>query len=157
MGFVGLHHTTIHPLERIIMRYIAVCIAIALGFSTVSAKEVTTAKKTGKRAPEVTLTGYLVDLHCAKKLMEKSDVAIPAKQHERSCALMPECAASGYGVFVIVNKSATHASDVDLFKLDAAGNAKAKALLEKSTKKDDMLVTMHGKGTIAVEDITEMK
>ncbi len=139
------------------MRILGFCLALALVVSSASAKEAKTTKKAGGKAPEVTVTGYLVDVHCAKKLMEKNDVAIPAKQHERSCDLMPECTASGYGVFVVVNKSSTHASDVDFYKLDAAGNAKAKALLEKSTKKDDMLVTVHGKGTIAVSDITEMK
>lgn len=114
-------------------------------------------KNAKKKVPEVTLTGYLVDNHCAKKLMEKSDVAIPAKQHERSCSMMPECAASGYSIFVIVNKSATHASDVDRYTLNDAGNKMAKALLEKSSKKDDMIVTINGKGTIAVESMTEVK
>ena len=114
-------------------------------------------KEVKKKVPEVTITGYLVDDHCAKKLMEKNDVAIPAKQHERSCAMMPECSASGYGVFVIVNKSATHASDVDYYRLNDAGNKMAKAILEKSKKKDDILVTVNGKGTIAAETVTEVK
>jgi len=115
------------------------------------------AKEAKKKSPEVTVTGYLIDNHCAKKLMEKNDVAIPAKQHERSCAMMPECAASGYGVFVVVNKTATHASDVDYYRLDAAGNKMAKDILAKSGKKDDMLVTINGKGTIAAETVTEVK
>lgn len=113
--------------------------------------------KPAKKSPEVTVTGYLVDVHCAKNLMKKNDVAIPAKQHERSCDLMPECAASGYGVFVVVNKSATHASDVDWYPLDAKGNKMAKEILEKSTKKDDILVTVNGKSTINVESMTEVK
>ena len=135
------------------MRLLALTLIACIAVTAAHAKDT----KKAKHQPEVTLTGYLVDVHCAKKLMEKNDIALPAKQHERSCDLMPECAASGYGMFVVVNKTTTHASDVDFYKFDAEGNKKAKAMLEKSTKKDDMLVTVHGRGTVAVEDIEEMK
>ncbi|HET7152144.1 MAG TPA: hypothetical protein VFJ29_00105 [Candidatus Kapabacteria bacterium] len=107
--------------------------------------------------PNVALTGYLVDVHCAKKMMEKNDVAMQARQHERSCDLMDDCAASGYGIFVVVPKSTTHASDVDYYQLDAAGNKQAKAILESSTQKDNVLVTVNGRGMIKVESMVPVK
>jgi len=114
-------------------------------------------KKSSKKTPDVTITGYLVDNHCAKALMAKNDVAMPAKQHLRADDLAPEGVSSGYGVFVVVNKTATHASDVDFYRLNAAGNKAAKEMLEKSKKKDDILVTVTGKATIEVENISEAK
>jgi len=113
-------------------------------------------KKTGakKKSPQVTVTGYLVDLHCAKKMMEKDEVAIQAKQHTRSCCMEPECEASGYGVFVVVPRSTTHASDVDYYKLNAAGNKMVKAMLASSTAKDNLLVTVSGKSIINVDTIS---
>ncbi|HZV11813.1 MAG TPA: hypothetical protein VFA55_01255 [Candidatus Kapabacteria bacterium] len=121
---------------------------------------VTTGYSAGKKKsaakqknPDIVITGYLVDVHCAQKMMQKEDVAVQAKQHERSCDLMPECEASGYGVFTVVPKTTTHASDVDFYKLNAEGNKEAVALLQKLTQKDNVLVTVTGSGMVHVKSI----
>jgi hypothetical protein len=114
-------------------------------------------KSSKQKTAEVVVTGYLVDLHCAKKMMEKEDVAVPARQHERSCDMMPECAASGYGVFTVVPKTTTHASDVDFYRLDAAGNKRAKEILASMTQKDNVLVSIDAKGLLSVEKMEPVK
>ena len=134
------------------MKQLAIFLLVAfLATAAYSANKKSTPSKA--KNPQTILTGYLVDVHCAKKMMQKEDAAMPARQHERSCDMMPECEASGYGVFVVVNKTKTHSADVDFYKFDAAGNKLAKDFLANSTNKDNMLVTVSGKGTLAVEKI----
>jgi hypothetical protein len=71
-----------------------------------------------------------------------------AYTHTRNCALMPECARSGYGV-------ATH--DNRFLKFDAAGNRKAAEMLKAAKKEDDLEVEVTGEiqgDTIKVASIT---
>lgn len=49
--------------------------------------------------------------------------------------MMPNCKASGYGVFTLDNRYLT---------FDSAGNEKAEAALEKTDKKDDLKVEVSG-------------
>jgi type 1 fimbria pilin len=92
-----------------------------------------------KAAKEVTLTGALVDQHCAK-----ADMAT----HKRSCVTSDACLKSGLGVF----------ADGKFTKFDADGSAKAKDALEKSKKdagaKFKVTGTVTG-GKMSVKSITE--
>jgi hypothetical protein len=80
-----------------------------------------------------TLTGYLIDKACAADTIKKGEGA--AKGHDVGCALMDECAQSGFGVITADNK---------FIAFDAAGNKQAVAALKASTKKTDLRVTVTG-------------
>ena len=79
------------------------------------------------------IQGVLMDKMCSAKADKGGQSA--ATMHERSCALMPPCQKSGYGVFTADNKFLT---------FDEAGNAQAMKALQASTKKDDLKVTITG-------------
>ena len=70
----------------------------------------------------------LVDVNCSNKVKDNPDA------HPRSCAV--KCGGSGYGIWT---------ADGKYLKFDAAGNEKAKALLEASDKKDHLRVDVSGK------------
>jgi hypothetical protein len=93
----------------------------------------------------VKLQGVLLDKECSPKA-ETRLVSEPsphleggmlwAYTHTRSCALMPACQRSGYGVLTFeTNKYIT---------FDAAGNLKAIQLLRSATKADDLRVEVTG-------------
>jgi hypothetical protein len=137
------------------MKLFLVAIALIIGVATVA-----TAKDAKPKGTSTTLTGYLVDKKCATGMAKIDGGMAKARAHERACAMMPKCAKSGYGVIISVPKSATHASDVDYYKFDKAGDAKAAEVLAKSTRKDNMLVEVVGvadkkKLTVTVESIKE--
>ena len=85
-----------------------------------------------------TWTGTVVDVMCSLK-----DLA----GHTKECATSDYCASNGYGI----------ALDGDKFiKFDAEGNAKAKAALKATKKKDDLKTRVTGtleKGVIKVDTI----
>jgi hypothetical protein len=67
---------------------------------------------------------------------------------KKECALMEECVKGGYGIF----------ADGKWYPFDAKGNTLAKALFEKSAKKDHIKATVEGmkhEGKILVEKLTE--
>jgi hypothetical protein len=71
-----------------------------------------------------------------------------AGEHSKVCGLMDECVKSGYGIF----------SDGKWYPFDAKGNELAKALFEKTSKKDHIKVTIEGmkhEGKIMVDKLTE--
>src|SRR6516162_5600546 len=70
--------------------------------------------------------GVLMDKMCSMKAMKDGQSA--AAMHTKECALMPDCQKSGYGVFT---------ADGRYLKFDAAGDEKAAAALQKTTKKDN--------------------
>ncbi len=76
--------------------------------------------------------GILMDKMCSANAAK--DPSFAAK-HDRSCALMPACTKSGYGVFTKDNR---------FLSFDEAGNQKALAALKASKKKDDLQVTVDG-------------
>ena len=83
-----------------------------------------------------TWSGTLVDAHCSTK-----DVA----KHTKKCAM--GCKSGGYGIVL---------SDGKFVKFNEAGNTKAVAALEKTTKEADLKATVSGKlegETIAVDSI----
>ena len=78
--------------------------------------------------------GVLMDKMCSMKAMKDGQSA--AAMHTKECALMPDCQKSGYGVFT---------ADGRYLKFDAAGDEKAAAALQKTTKKDNLKVKVSGK------------
>ncbi len=99
---------------------------------------------------KVKLTGYIVDVMCAADHTKDSaeDAMKFASEHDRSCGLMEACVKSGYGIF----------ADGKWYPFDAKGSDLAKAIFEKTTKKDHIKVTVEGmkhEGKILVEKMTE--
>ena len=99
---------------------------------------------------KVKLIGYVVDVVCGADHTKDNpeDATKFGAEHTKECALMEECVKSGYGIF----------ADGKWYPFDAKGNTLAKALLEKTTKKDHIKVTVEGmkhEGKIIVEKLTE--
>ncbi len=97
-----------------------------------------------------TLTGYLVDKACSARLAKQSDPMAAAANHTRGCALMDNCATSGYGVF----------ADGKFYEFDENGNKQAKELLGKSSKQKGVKVRVEGtvhQSHLMVANITEVE
>jgi hypothetical protein len=99
---------------------------------------------------KVKLTGYVVDVKCAaERAKGKPEDAMKfAAEHTKKCALEEACVRSGYGIF----------ADGQWFPFDAKGSELAKALLQKTQKKDHIKVTVEGakhEGKIFVQNLTE--
>jgi len=99
---------------------------------------------------KVKLTGYVVDAKCAAEHAKgkPEEVMKFAAEHTKECALKEECVRSGYGIF----------ADGQWFPFDAKGNQLAKALFEKTQKKDHIKATVEGTkldGKILVHKLTE--
>ena len=99
---------------------------------------------------KVKLTGYVVDVMCFADHVKDSPEAATkaAAEHTKECALMGDCVKSGYGIY----------ADGKWYPFDAKGNELAKALFEKTAKKDHIKMTVEGMkhdGKILVEKITE--
>lgn len=89
--------------------------------------------------------GVLMDKMCSMSAAKEGQKF--AASHDTKCALSPDCAKSGYGVFTSDNK---------FLALDAAGNAKAAAALKATKKTDNLKVTVDGEvtgGTIKVASL----
>lgn len=100
----------------------------------------------------VKLSGYLVDVSCAADHVKDSapEATKFASEHTKDCALMDECIKSGYGIF----------SDGKWYPFDEKGNQLAKAIFDKTKKKDHIKATVEGNkhnDKILVEKITEEK
>jgi hypothetical protein len=68
----------------------------------------------------ITLKGTIIDNKCAEA--NKADLANFIKMHTKECALMPECAASGYALYT---------DEKILMKFDQESNAKVAEFLKK--------------------------
>lgn len=93
------------------------------------------------------LEGVLMDKMCSMKALSEGGEKA-ALMHTRSCALMPDCVKSGYGVITSGNK---------FIALDAEGNKKAEKALKASKKQDGIRVKVTGerKGEVfAVKALT---
>jgi len=119
--------------QAIILIALAVLVIAA---STVSAHE------------KVKLSGYVVDVMCfAEHAKDATGVAKKAAaEHTKDCALMEECVKSGYGIY----------ANGKWYPFDAKGNELAKAMFEKSKRKDNIKATVEGMnhdGKILVEKL----
>lgn len=95
-----------------------------------------------------TLSGYVTDQHCGGTIATKANMMEKAAGHTRDCALMEDCAASGYGIF----------SGGKYYKFDTKGSATAKALIEKSKRSKGLYFTAVGKlddGTLTLASLAE--
>jgi hypothetical protein len=99
---------------------------------------------------KVKLTGYVVDVVCfADQANGKPEEATKAAaEHTKDCALMADCIKGGYGIY----------AEGKWYPFDAKGNELAKALFEKTTRKDQIKMTVEGMkhdGQILVQTLTE--
>lgn len=97
----------------------------------------------------VSLTGNIVDKACSARHAKAADPMVAAAGHTKKCALMPNCTASGFGIF----------SDGKFVEFDAAGNEMAKAKLEASKKDAGAKFKVEGTvadGKMMVKSITEI-
>jgi hypothetical protein len=120
-------------------------LALSLGLALIVA-----ASAVVRAHEKVKLTGYMVDKMCAsghlKDTPEKANAF--AAKHSGTCALMPECTESGFGII----------TDGKWYPFDAKGNELAKTIFQNTKKKDHIGVTVEGMehdGKIMVETITE--
>ena len=84
-------------------------------------------------AEQKTISGYLMDKACSADAIKKGEKM--AKEHGASCALMEDCAKTGFGVFT---------TDGKFVAFDAAGNKRALAALKSTKKQTDLQVTVTG-------------
>lgn len=85
-------------------------------------------------AKTVKVKGYLIDNMCAHETSADKDYADDAREHSTGCALMPECAESGYAV----------AEGHKLYKLDDAGNKLAGEVFKTTKLKKGVMVEVEG-------------
>jgi hypothetical protein len=76
----------------------------------------------------ITLKGTIIDNHCAA--MGKDNLGEFVKTHTKACALMPDCAASGYSIF----------TEGKLYKFDQASSKKVEEFLKKDESKLEVVV-----------------
>lgn len=82
--------------------------------------------------------GYLLDRQCADSVREDADPKVFIQHHTKDCALMPNCRAKGYSVYVA-------SSDNDKwFDLDKKGNDLAVKLLKASKRRSGFYVEVTG-------------
>ena len=94
------------------------------------------------------ITGILQDKACSGKSLKDSDPYAAASKHTKTCALMGPCAGSGFGVITKEGK---------FVKFDASGDEQAKALLEKTSKKDNLVVSVEGQMKGDVLEVKSIK
>ena len=71
-------------------------------------------------AATMTLKGYVVDNKCSSG-QDSAEMEEFAKNHPKSCALMPECVASGFAIY----------ADHQLMQFDADSNTKIEQFLKQ--------------------------
>ena len=119
-------------------------------FLSLAAALLVTACAGAQAHEKVKLTGYVVDVVCFADHVKDSPEAATkfAAEHTKECALMEDCVKGGYGVY----------ADGQWYPFDAKGNELAKAVFEKTGKKDHVKMTVEGmkhEGKILVDKITE--
>ena len=99
----------------------------------------------------VKLTGYLIDNACAGAHVKEASFKERIKRHSTSCALMPNCASSGYALFT---------ADGKLYKFDETGNKTVEELLKDTETKNGVSIAVEGTiegETLHATKITEVK
>ena len=76
----------------------------------------------------IILKGTIIDNHCAA--MGKDNLAEFVKTHTKACALMPDCAASGYSIF----------ADGNLYRFDQTSSKKIEEFLKRPDNKLQVVV-----------------
>jgi hypothetical protein len=96
-----------------------------------------------------TMKGYLVDKMCATGMAKKApdEAMAKAAKHTKSCALEESCSESGYGLM----------SEGHWYKFDDAGDKKALALLNKTEKKNEIMVAVTGTHDGDIFNVTSIK
>ncbi len=129
------------------MRYVSIAVLVfalaAIGF----AQQDQSNAQQGS-ATQTTMNGYLIDAMCEKKMASKDKPMEKAAAHTKDCAMNDACAASGFGVL----------SDGKYYKFDEDGSAKAKQLLDQSSREDNLYVQVTGTvqdSTMTVATISE--
>ena len=100
--------------------------------------------------------GYLSDVMCASKGItgDETNLHKSPKKHTVACMKMPDCASSGYGVFIKDKEAGKYI----FYKFYKKGNDITKKLLETTQKTDNMKIKVKGtmiKDFIMVESIVE--
>lgn len=93
-------------MNKLIVLVLSLCLVAGIAFA--------------QAAGSVTLKGYIVDNKCASG-QDAAGMEEFAKNHPKSCALMPACVASGYAIY------ADHA----LQQFDTASTARIEEFLKK--------------------------
>ncbi len=88
-----------------------------------------------KKSENITISGTIVDNHCANA--HKSSMEQFIKSHSKECALMPECAASGYSLY--------HYGA--LLKFNKESSRKVGQFLQKKGSKLDVIVVVIKSGS----------
>jgi hypothetical protein len=99
----------------------------------------------------VKLTGYLIDNACAGAHVKEVSFKERVKKHSTSCALMPNCASSGYALYT---------ADGKLYKFDETGNKTVEDLLKDTETKNGVSLAVEGTvdgDTLHATKITEVK
>lgn len=91
--------------------------------------------------------GYLLDRQCADSIREDSDPKTFILHHTKNCALMPNCRAKGYALFV----------DGKWYEFDKRGNELAVKLLKASKKERGFYVCVAGTAQGKVLKVQSMK
>ena len=128
----------------------AVAATDAAATATVAADTAAVASATPAVAQE-TFTGYVIDQKCGISgvdVQNGSDLSKLADKHTLSCAQMPACTASGFGMSI---KQAD--GTYKYYKFDSAGSKLAlDSIINKTTKADNLLVEV--KGAMSADTIT---
>ena len=101
-----------------------------------------------REGKSVKLTGYIIDNACSARASSENG-AEKVKSHTVKCAMMPNCAKSGYAVF----------ADNKLYKLDEAGNNKAAEILKNTKAEKGVRVSVEGTldgDTLKVTSLSEV-
>src|SRR5437879_4196994 len=90
-------------------------------------------KSGSKTAQPKSLSGYLIDLTCARERVEEGTELGP--KHTRKCLQMPACDRSGFGILT---------ADNHLVRFDAQGNMKARKVIGGTKKTSGIRVRVTG-------------
>jgi hypothetical protein len=96
-----------------------------------------------------TIKGYLVDKMCADGMAKKTpdEAMAKAAKHTKSCALEESCQESGFGLM----------SAGVWYKFDDNGDKQALALLKKTTKNNEIMVSVTGTHDGDIFKVTSIK
>ncbi|HOD13987.1 MAG TPA: hypothetical protein PK307_03840 [Spirochaetota bacterium] len=109
-------------------------IFMMITFTVISTGAIAADNQKGKISENITISGILVDNHCADA--HKSSMEQFIKSHTKECALMPDCAASGYSLY--------HYGA--LLRFDKESSKKVEQFLRKKGNRLDVVVVVKKAG-----------